>query len=187
MNPSLLDRARSVFVIVDVQEKLLPAIPDRDRVLGRIGLLLEAARALSIPVIATEQYPQGLGPTVEHVRAALPSGAAPLAKSTFSCAASPGFRDRMPAGRDQVVLAGIEAHVCVTQTALELAADPARSVFVITDAVASRRAGDAAAALDRLRAAGVTLLPTESAVFEWLRDAAHPAFKSLQPSLKAMA
>lgn len=186
MNPMLLDRARSVLVIVDVQERLLPAIADRDRLLGRIVLLLEAAKALDIPVVATEQYPQGLGATAEVVRRALPAGVTPVGKTTFSCAATPGFRDRLPAGRHQVVLAGVEAHVCVLQTALELAMDAARSVFVVGDAVASRRAGDAESACDRMRAAGITLLPAESAVFEWLRDSATPAFKTLQPALKGL-
>ncbi len=186
-SPGLLDRARSVLVVVDVQEKLLPAIPDRDRLLGRVALLLDAARALGVPVIATEQYPRGLGATVAVVRDALPAGTTPLEKTMFSCAAAPGFRERLAAtGRDQVVLAGIEAHVCVAQTALELAADVVRTVFVAADGVASRRADDARVALDRLRGAGITLLPAESVVFEWLRDAARPEFKALQPALKAL-
>lgn len=187
MKPMLLDRARSILVIVDVQEKLLPAISGSGRLLGRLNLLLEAARTLGVPVLVTEQYPKGLGPTVEPLRRNLPAGTMTMEKTSFSCSAAPGFRDRLAAtGRDQVVIAGIEAHVCVMQTAIELAADPARPVFVVADAVSSRRPEDARSALDRMRAAGIAILPAESTVFEWLRDAAHPVFKALQPALKAL-
>lgn len=188
MNPTLLDRARSVLVIVDVQDKLLPAIADRDRLFSRLELLIETAKLLAIPVVSTEHYPKGLGPTADRIRLALPADATPLLKTTFSCLGAPEFRDRLVAtGRNQVVIAGIEAHICIMQTSLELAADPSRSVFVVVDAVSSRRPEDTRVALDRLRDAGVTLLPAESAVFEWLRDSRDPAFKALQPALKALA
>lgn len=186
MTADLLDRARSVLVVVDVQEKLMPHIHAAAPLQARLELLLDAAVRLGVPVIVTEQYPQGLGPTVPAIRAALPAGD-PVVKTDFSCAPVPAFRERLAAvGRSQVVLAGIEAHVCVAQTALELAGGGA-AVWVVADAVGSRRPLDRDTAIERFRAAGVGVVTAESVVFEWLRRAGTPEFKALSPRIRDLA
>ncbi len=186
MRTELLDRARSVLVVVDVQERLMPAIHEAPRLLRRIELLAKAARALGVPAILTEQYPQGLGPTVAAVKAALPDGVEPVVKIDFSCAGVPAFAARLAAaGREQLVLAGVEAHVCVAQTALEFVATGKR-VFLVADATGSRRPEDRAVALRRIERAGVTVTTAEAVVFEWLRRAGTAEFKALQPLLKAI-
>lgn len=186
MTPELLSRDDSLLVVVDVQERLVPAVPAAARVIERVRLLLEAARLLQVPVIATEQYPKGLGPTVETVRAALPPGTAPVEKADFSCMPVPEFASRiMTLGREQIVVTGLEAHVCVGQTALDLVGAGKR-VFVPADAVASRRDEDAAVALRRLERAGVTVTTAEAVVFEWLRRAGTPEFKALSPRIRSI-
>lgn len=186
MKAELLSRDDSVLVVVDVQEKLVPAVPAASRVIERVRLLLEAARLLHVPVIATEQYPKGLGLTVEPVRAALPAGTVPLEKTEFSCVPVPAFASRiMTLGRDQIVVAGLEAHVCVGQTALDLAGMGKR-VFVPADAVASRREEDAAVALRRLERAGVVITTAEAVVFEWLRRAGTAEFKALSAVIRSI-
>lgn len=186
MMAELLSRDDSVLVVVDVQEKLVPAVPDSSRVIERAGLLLAAAGVLGVPVIATEQYPRGLGPTVEALRKALPAGCEPIEKTDFSCVPVPEFASRlMTLGRDQVVVAGLEAHVCVGQTVLDLLGAGKR-VFVPADAVASRRADDAAVALRRIERAGAVVTTAEAVVFEWLRRAGTAEFKALSAVIRSI-
>ena len=126
----------SVLVIVDIQDRLLAGIPldARETMVRNTKILIRAAACLGIPVLATEQYPKGLGPTIDELAEALPSGSQRLAKTCFSCAGSESFSAALEAtGRSQVILAGMEAHVCVLQTALELRA-AGREVFVVEDA-----------------------------------------------------
>jgi nicotinamidase-related amidase len=184
--PELLDRKHSVLVVIDVQERLFPAIYERELMLGRIDLLLTAANLMKIPVILTEQYPKGLGNTIEEIRKLIPD-VAPLSKMDFSCLPAPGFKEQL-AGlhkehREQIVLMGIETHICVTQTALDLAAQGER-VMVVADATSSRRPIDAQIALQRLSQNGLTITTAESVVFEWLRRAGTDEFKALQSKLK---
>jgi nicotinamidase-related amidase len=125
----LLDRNRSVLVVIDVQERLYPSIHERERMLSRIDLLLTAASVMQVPVVLTEQYPRGLGRTIEEIRNALPD-ARPLEKMDFSCVPAAGFMETLSSlHRDQIVVTGIEAHICVTQTALDLASR-GENVFV---------------------------------------------------------
>ena len=176
----------SQLVIVDVQPRLAAAMPeaDGDRVIRNLGILLEAARALEIPVVATEQYPKGLGPTEPEVASHFPGSAQVLAKTTFSCCGADGFTACLDAGgRPQVVVGGMEAHVCVLQTAVELHSRGFQ-VYVVEDAVCSRDPRNHRNALERLRQAGIVVTGTESVVFEWLRDAKHPHFKALSALLK---
>jgi nicotinamidase-related amidase len=169
--------ADSALVVIDMQERLAAAMPARDAVVRATGILLEAAARLHIPVLVTEQYPKGLGPTVAEVAARLPEGVVRVEKTCFSgCAV-------LPLSRPQVVLAGMEAHVCVLQTAMELAA-AGREVFVAQDAVCSRAEGNCANALARLSAAGVVITNTESVIFEWLRDAEHAQFRALSKLIR---
>ena len=180
----LMDRARSHLVLVDLQEKLLPTIDEIDRVLARSRFLVETARALGVPVTVSEQYPKGLGPT-EPGLLALCDGAPVIAKTAFSCLKDAALAARLSADpvRRQLVLVGIEAHVCVLQTALDAVA-AGFDVFVASDAVSSRSTGDAAAGLARMAAAGVTVISAEMAFFEWLERSGTPEFKALSPLLR---
>jgi nicotinamidase-related amidase len=185
LKSELLDRKRSALVLIDFQERLFPHVYEHARVLARIDLLLFAAKLMEIPLLVTEQYPKGLGGTIEEIRTALPEMQA-LTKMDFSCVPAPGFKERLSSlHRDQIVLTGIETHICVAQTALDLAAQGER-VFVVADATASRRPLDAQVALQRLDRSGLTIITAESVVFEWLRCAGTDEFKALQPKLKAL-
>jgi nicotinamidase-related amidase len=172
MQPRLARAGDSALAIIDIQERLASAMPARDAVLRAVGILLHAAARLGIPVLVSEQYPKGLGKTVPEIAAKLPEGSTVVEKTAFSACGA------LPIERQQVVIAGMEAHVCVLQTALELAAS-GREVFVVADAVCSRSDANAANALARMRDAGVVVTNTESVLFEWLRDASHERFREL--------
>jgi nicotinamidase-related amidase len=185
MQPELLDRNRSALLLIDIQERLFPHIYGRQLMLSRIDLLLFAASLMQIPVLATEQYPKGLGSTIEKIRRTLPQWD-PLTKSDFSCLPAPGFTDRLASlQRNQIVVTGIETHVCVAQTVLDLISH-GEKVFVVADATGSRRPMDAEAALRRLDRSGAIVTTAESVVFEWLRRAGTEEFKAIQPRLKAL-
>jgi nicotinamidase-related amidase len=185
MIAELLDRDRSALVIIDVQEKLFPHVHESERVLTRIDLLISAAKLMGIPMLLTEQYPKGLGATIGEIRKLLPA-IQPFSKTDFSCAAASGFGEQLASlHRNQIILTGIEAHICVAQTALDLAHKGER-VIVVADAVASRRAFDAHVALNRLQQSGLMLSTAEAVVFEWLRRAGTEEFKALQPKLKEL-
>jgi nicotinamidase-related amidase len=163
------------LLVIDVQEKLVPKIHDAASLVRNIGFLIDAARLLALPVQATEQYPRGLGPTVAELARRLDT---PLPdKLAFSaCAAASvvdGFRRQ---ARTKIVLAGIEAHVCVLQTALDLL-DGGFRVYVAADAVGSRYPIDREFALRRLEQAGAILTTCEAAAFEWVGGSSHPRFK----------
>lgn len=183
----LVERGRSLLVVIDAQERLMPAIVGGEAALGRIGLLVSAAARLGVPVVATEQHPAGLGPTVPALAARL-RGLDPPArivpKLHFCAWAEPAVRDAVAAaGRDQAVLCGFEAHVCVLQSALAMRAD-GRPVFVVADAVGSRDPASRSAALDRLARAGVVPVTAEMVVFEWLAHAATTEFRDLLGEIK---
>jgi nicotinamidase-related amidase len=181
---SLLKAADSVLAIIDIQEKFRPTIADIDGVIKRTEILARAAVRLGVPVLATEQYPKALGATVPEIKRWLPDSQAYLPKMCFSSQASDPFRDALKAtGRSQVVLAGIETHVCVLQTAMELLA-AGHAVYVVEDAVSSRKPADRAAALERLARNGAERITSEMAIFEWLRQAGTPEFKELQALIK---
>ncbi|WP_300301923.1 hydrolase [Ferrovibrio sp.] len=179
----LLAAPETQFLVIDIQARLLPVMRDGDRVVRNAGILLQAAQKLAIPALITEQYPQGLGPTVPEVMAL--AGATPvLGKMHFSAAADPAIRARIDAGgKPQIVLAGIEAHVCVLQTALSLV-EAGRKVFVVADAISSRHGDSASVAMQRMQAEGIGLVTTEMCLFEWLGSAAHPDFKTLSRLIK---
>lgn len=181
-SPELLDRTRSRVLIVDMQERLLAAIPDGAQVTANAHWLCQAARLFEVPIDVTEQYPQGLGPTSDRLR---DFAIEPPAKTIFSAVPAIGYPGASSSTelRDQVVLAGVEAHVCVLQTAFDLLALGYR-VFVAADAVASRRSSDRETALQRLRDSGALLTTVESAAFEWCVDARDPQFKALSALAK---
>src|SRR5262245_573608 len=161
----------SVLIIVDVQERLVPALPPEAEAEGSrsINVLLEAARALSVPVLATEQYPRGLGPTVDSVREPLERlGVRPIEKVAFSAMGEPAFVAALAAlGRRHAVVVGVEAHVCVALTARDLAA-AGHEVLVPFDGVASRRDDHRRAGLALCERAGALVTTSETVAFDWL-------------------
>jgi nicotinamidase-related amidase len=175
----------SVLVLVDIQERLGAAMAPTALagVIRNARILLQAAMRLETPALVTEQYPKGLGPLVAELAELLPAGTPRMEKTRFSIVGAgteiAPFQSALEArGREQVILAGMESHVCVLQSALELqAAD--REVFVVEDACCSRTERNHAIAMERLRQAGVIVTSTESVVFEWMRDARHEQFKAL--------
>jgi nicotinamidase-related amidase len=175
-----LDPARAALVVVDVQEAFRNAIPDFAAVAEGTAKLVQGAEAIGIPIVVTEQYPKGLGETVDEVSGHLPDSVTPLEKLCFSAAEAEGFD---LAGRDQALVCGIEAHVCVNQTVLDLLEDGVE-VHVAEDAVGSRTPDNKRVGLHRAEAAGATLTSIETALFELLRGSDAPAFKQVQALIK---
>ncbi|MCL4693417.1 MAG: hydrolase [Candidatus Hydrogenedentes bacterium] len=179
----MLDRQTTALVVIDFQEKLLPKILGHQAVLDQAIKLVKFSRGLGIPILASEQYPKGLGHTVPCLAAEL-EGIAPLEKTAFGCLGDPAIADAIASTkRKQLLLTGIEAHVCVLQTAL-MAIDEGYEVFVPRDAVGSRLQPEYEAGLHRLERAGVELVTTEMALFEILREAGTPEFKQTLPLIK---
>lgn len=169
--------------MVDIQERLAAVMDYRGQVTARTALLIEAAKLLGVPVVATEQYPRGLGPTVEEVRAVLPPGA-PLEKLAFSCCGETPFMEALErTGRKKVVLAGMETHICVLQTALDLLSAGC-GVHIPRDAVCSRRKLDWLAGLDVAREAGAVVTSTETVLFQLLGRAGTEEFKKISKMVK---
>jgi len=184
--PMLARASDSVLVLIDIQERLSAAMDAAalQAVAKNAGILLQAAARLDIPVLATEQYPKGLGPTIAPVAVLLPETARRFEKTSFSCGGDDSFLHALEAeGRPQAVLVGMESHVCVLQSALDLR-QAGREVFVVADACSSRNPANHANAMDRMRAAGVVITNTESVAFEWLRNARHTSFKALSALLR---
>ena len=178
-----LDPATTALLIVDLQERFAPAIHGWERVVERTRLLIRAARQLDLPIWVTEQYPRGLGRTVADVADLLGEDVRPYEKVAFSACVDGLMNALREAGTRSVLVAGIEAHVCVMQTVLDLREGDI-DVFVVVDAVSSRRAEDAELAFARMRTIGATLVSTEMALFELLQTAAHPHFKAIQNLIK---
>ena len=181
MTPArVLDRERAALVVVDVQEAFRPAVLGFERVAHNTAVLVQGARALGVPVIATEQYPRGLGSTVPEVADHLDGALGPLEKTVFSAAAADGFD---LGGREQALLCGIEAHVCVSQTAHDLL-DRGLEVHVARDAVGSRTEENAELGLHKMEGAGAVLTSVETALFELLGAAGSEEFKVVQGLVK---
>jgi nicotinamidase-related amidase len=175
-----LDQHRAALVVVDVQEAFRKAIPNFDRVASGTATLIEGAEAIGLPIVVTEQYPKGLGSTVPEVAERLPGGIEPLEKVCFSAAEAEGFGLD---GREQAIVCGIEAHVCVNQTVLDLL-EAGSEVHVIADAVGSRTEANRELGLHRMERAGAVLSSVETALFELLRGSDAPAFKEVQALVK---
>lgn len=175
-SPEMMSRSDTALLVVDMQEKLLRLIEGYQRITWNTRRLIDGAKLLGLPVVATEQYPQGLGPTATELAERL--GSVP-AKLMFSCRECQGvlsdLRDR---GVGKILLAGIEAHVCIQQTALDLLAEGYR-VYLAVDAIGARHEIDYTTALRRLESAGATLTTTEAALFEWCEVAGTPEFKQI--------
>ena len=177
--------AHPVLVVVDVQERLFNAMDAerRDDMVANVKILVSAARRLDVPVLVTEQYPKGLGRTLPELRTLL-GDTPPFEKTAFSCAGADGFMDRVGAlGAHHVILTGIEAHVCVLLTALDLLTRGLH-VSIVADAVCSRRPANLEIGLDQARQAGAVVTATETVVFQLLGGADSDAFRELSKLLR---
>jgi nicotinamidase-related amidase len=183
-SPELMSRGDTGLVVVDVQEKFVPAINQIERVAWNVRRLVDAAKILGMSVTGTEQYPKGLGPTVPELAKRLGRLSAKL---TFSCGGCPEFAATLDQWRSRgifkILICGIETHVCIQQTAMDLMADGWR-VYVAADAVGSRFELDHRTALGRMDSAGATLTSTEAAMFEWCETAAAQEFKQISKLAK---
>jgi nicotinamidase-related amidase len=169
----------AAVLIIDMQQRFAPAIPAFDRLVSKAAILARGAEVFDIPVLATEQYPQGLGPTVSGIADAV-TGFAPMEKTCFSCAGAPGFLERLNAAKiRRVALCGVETHVCVNQTAHDLCA-AGLEVHVAADAVGSRHVLDHDIALRKMQQAGALLTTVEMCLFELAGRAGTPRFKEIQ-------
>jgi nicotinamidase-related amidase len=178
----LAERHRAQLLVIDVQEKLAPHVVDSETVVANCERLVRYARRLEVPVTLTEHYPKGLGATVASLRDAAGNKTPCFEKIAFSCWRDDAIRARIEhlcrSGRDQIVVAGMEAHVCVGQTVLDLRSENC-NVLVVADAVGSRDARVRDLAVERFRAAGAAIVTHEMIAFEWLERGDDPAFKDL--------
>lgn len=189
----LLNSERSIVLIIDFQSKLMELIERPGLVVAATKRLLMLAEMFEVPVVSTEQYPQGLGRTHPEIRAAFDAIAIPkriLSKTSFGCCGDPAFenmlqevRPGLEAAERQIVVAGIEAHVCVLQTTLELLRQGSQ-VYLCWECISSRGGEYRRHALDRMTQAGAVLTNHESVAFEWARDKNHPQFKAMSALLK---
>lgn len=185
MNASVSDLNKSVVLAVDLQPRFLSAIHQAERVVRRSGVLLGIARILGVPVIATVQYSEKMGGFAPELADLLETE--PIDKLRFSCSGCAQVDAGLAQiGRRQVVLVGIETHICVTQTALDLLGK-GFEVFVCADAVGARTEDRHQIGIGRLRDAGVAILHSESAAYEWMRSADHPQFRNVLPLIKSSA
>lgn len=179
----LIKPSESCLIVIDMQERLVPAMQAPARTIKNAAILMKAADRLDVPILLTEQYSKGLGPTVRDL-ATISNKAQVVQKIHFSCMQEPEFADAFrKLGRKQAIIAGMEAHICVMQTGVQLM-DEGYEIFVVTDATSSRTLESEKACLDRLGSAGAGIVTTEMVVFEWLGEAGTPAFKELLPLIK---
>jgi nicotinamidase-related amidase len=179
----LVSAATAFLLVVDVQERLLPVIADNAEVERNCSILMQAASQMEVPVVVSEQYPKGLGRTVPAL-AELAREDAIYVKVEFSCARDPALMAHIESlGRKQAILCGLEAHICVLQTALELK-QRGFEVFVAVDATGSRAGLSKEIARDRMNAAGITVVTTEMVVFEMMKTAAIPQFRPLSKAIQ---
>lgn len=179
----LISKTDSCLLIIDVQERLAPVMNEPRRVIDGCSRLIQAATLLEVPTIITEQYPKGLGPSIFDIRDAAPESAVFFEKTSMSAVSEEGFLEKLRAfGKKQVIIAGIEEHICVLQTALELK-QSGFDVFIVTDASGSRAVENEQAALYRFQQEGITPATIEMVFFEWLRKSGTPEFKEIQNRL----
>lgn len=183
MDRFTIDREGSALLIVDVQERLAPAMKVRDEVITNCIHLIELAKKLDMPVIVTEQYPKGLGLTVPEIREALP-GYRPMEKLTFSCCGDPGFLAEIKAlDKKTLILVGMETHVCILQTCIDLLNDDF-NVHVVSDAICSRAKKNWKTGLEYMRDAGAVITCTETVLFQLLKVAGTEEFKAMSRRIR---
>ena len=179
----LLSKEGATLIIIDIQEKLFPHIHKREEVSENVRRLIKFARIMGIPIVLTEQYPKGLGPTIREIKELIPR-VKPIEKVEFSCLLSSAFRERLSELHARsLVLTGIEAHICVAQTAIEALTEGYR-VYVVSDAVSSRRREDKTVAIERMRQHGAVIVTGEMLMYEILRKAGTPEFKKVLELVK---
>jgi nicotinamidase-related amidase len=183
MQFNLLDRMDTVLVVVDVQEPFLRNIFEKDRVISGVIKLIEAAKALNVPIITTLQYKTRMGDVIEDIAQALPAEER-IDKTTFSCCGTKSFMDALEKlNRKTVLLCGVETHICINQTAHDLLRI-GYNVQAAADAISSRKESDYHIGLDKMRQLGVTITSIEAVIFEMLKDAAAPEFKKILEVVK---
>ena len=179
-----IDTQAAAVLLIDVQERLFPHVAASESLRRQCERLLEGAAHVDVPVLLTQQYTKGLGPTLASLTERLPSGTAPIEKISFSCCGEPRFMEALRSlGRRQILIAGIETHVCVLQTALDLRRAEYEP-FIVVDAVGSRRETDREVALERLKQAGCPVTTVESLLFELCGRAGTDTFKAISRLVK---
>lgn len=181
---NLLDADRAVLVIVDLQEKFAPAIDQFDRIAARSAIVAQAAKLLGVPIVMTEQSPEKLGGTVDEIRRVVGDDVKPIDKTAFSCCGADAFCAQLKQSqRRQVMLCGIESHVCMNQTAHDLLA-MGYQVHLLTDCTSSRTAANRELGISKMLGSGALPSSSEMAVFELMRDAKHERFRDVQKLIK---
>jgi nicotinamidase-related amidase len=181
--PMMLNPDNTVLIVIDIQDRLFPAMYDRERLLKNLQKLIKGIRVFDIPVILTEQYPAGLGPTLPEITGLLPD-VKPIDKFCFSCCDEERFQEELESlKREQVLIAGIEAHVCVYQTAMDLLGK-GYQVQVVVDGISSRDAENKEVCLTKMTNAGISPTTTEMALFELLKIAKGDKFKQISNIVK---
>ncbi len=181
--PPALDVANTVLLLIDFQERLFPVMHDKDKLLQNVTKLIKGAKALEIPIVLTEQYPKGLGPTIPEIKELIPE-VKPVEKVCFSCTDEVAFNQALKSfKRKQVLIAGIEAHICVYQTTMALARS-GHQVQVVSDCVASRDPENKKATLFKLGSIGISPTTMEMALFELLKVAQGDKFKQISNIVK---
>ncbi|EAR62704.1 hydrolase [Neptuniibacter caesariensis] len=172
----LIEADKSALLVIDVQEKLLPGVFENEKLVASCKWLMGVAKLMDIPVLGSEQYPQGVGPTVAELRELLPEEDF-IGKTHFSCADAPECSARIDSlDREQIVICGMESHVCVMQSALRLQAQ-GKQVYVVSDAISARNPIDTTAAIERMREEGIKMVTREMVGFEWIGRSDAPQFK----------
>lgn len=180
----LLEKEKSALIVIDMQEAFRPVIPDFSELASRIATLVMGCKILKVPVLVTEQYPKGLGHTVEEIMRVLPKDSPIYDKTVFSCCGAEGFLERLESlGVSQILVSGIETHVCVNQTVHDLISRGFQ-VHLLVDCVSSRFQENKQVGIEKLKQAGVILSCVEMALFEMMRSSKHPCFKQIQTLIK---
>lgn len=183
-HPNILDSAHTALIVIDIQEAFRNVIPDFERLARRAATAIRGFQILGLPVLVTEQYPKGMGRTAAEIVEVLPPDFRYIEKTAFSSCGASAVEDALrSAGVSQVVLCGLETHVCVNQTAHDLL-DRGFQVHLLTDAVASRHRRNKKAGLSKMFSSGVVASSIEMALFELMRDATHEKFKDIQRLVK---
>ncbi len=183
MDKYTLTKENALILIVDIQERLATVMTEREQVISRCHILIEAARRFAMPIVVTEQYPKGLGPTVSEIKDVLQSYE-PVEKITFDCCAEPSFSHRIDTeGRRQIILTGMETHICVLQTCLGLLRQD-YIVHVVQDAVCSRTKQNFRTGIEMMRDAGAVITSTETVVFQLLEKAGTEEFRAISKLVK---
>lgn len=184
MHPNTLKLEETAFLIVDVQEAFRQSIADFTEIAKKIGVFVQGAKSLSLPILVTEQYPKGLGHTAKEITAVLPTDFDLVEKTSFSSCGSMSFAEKLKMlNRRQIIVAGIEAHICVNQTVHDLLWQNYQ-VHLLADCIASRTAENKQMALAKMQHSGAILSSVEMALFEIMRDARHGEFKAIQKLIK---